>query len=237
MSKRQGEAGTLTIGRTLTNLQIQNLVCPSPSTRLLSEATDTICGVGWCGTSKFYNSCSNSHEIKDRFLISVAIGGTQVLPNVGFVFVFRFEKTYLKLKDFNFLCKNMAPFLQEMCVYTGIQMGFKILREVDVIYWIHPWQLREGYLRLKKRIISRFFSDCFRLQNCTRLQGNCAGLLSHLFLKTLPNYGHGDIKTKAAHSLPSFHSTEHDPRADLDFQSDLKENWVLLRKNSFDFRL
>lgn len=58
-----------------------------------------------------------------------------------------------------------------------------------------------------------------------------------LFLKTLPNYACNDIKTKAAHSLPSFHSTEGDPRAQLDFQSDQKENSVLLRKNSFNLRL
>lgn len=82
----------------------------------------------------FYNLYSSSHEIKNRFLISIAIGCTQVLPKVGFVFAFHFEKTYLKLKDFNFLCKDTAPCLQEMCVYTGIQMGFKILKEVDVIY-------------------------------------------------------------------------------------------------------
>lgn len=82
----------------------------------------------------FYNLYSNSRDIKSRFLISIAIGHTQVLPKVGFVFVFHSEKTYLKLKDFDFLCKNRAPSLQEMCVYTGIQMGFKILKEVDVIY-------------------------------------------------------------------------------------------------------
>lgn len=85
-------------------------------------------------TSTFYNLYSNSQEIKSRFLLSIATGCPQVLPKVGFVFVFRFEKTYLKLKDCNFLCKDKAPCLQEMCVYTGIQMGFKMLKEVDVIY-------------------------------------------------------------------------------------------------------
>lgn len=84
--------------------------------------------------------CSNRHEIKHRFLICIAIGYTQVLPKVGFV-VFRFfwgggyvEKTYLKLKDFNFPFQDWAPFRQEMCVCAGIQTGSKTLREVDLIH-------------------------------------------------------------------------------------------------------
>lgn len=44
------------------------------------------------------------------------------------------------------------------------------------------------------------------------------------FLKTMPNYGHDDIKTNTTHPLPSVHSTEDDPGAELDFQSDVKEN-------------
>lgn len=48
-------------------------------------------------------------------------------------FFFSFEKTYLKLKDCNFLFKDMAPFLQEMCVSIRVQMRFKMLKEVDLI--------------------------------------------------------------------------------------------------------
>lgn len=55
-----------------------------------------------------------------------------LLPTV-FFFFFSFEKTYLKLKDCNFLFKDMAPFLQEMCVSIRVQMRFKMLKEVDLI--------------------------------------------------------------------------------------------------------
>lgn len=55
------------------------------------------------------------------------------------------------------------------------------------------------------------------------------------FVKTLPNYEQGDVKTKA--TIPNFHSAEEDPRAHLDFQSDLKETLSILRKNSFNLRL
>lgn len=56
-------------------------------------------------------------------------------------------------------------------------------------------------------------------------QGYCAwNMFVFLFLKILPNYGHEDIKTKEAHSLPHFQSTEDDPKADLDFLSDSEEN-------------
>lgn len=44
----------------------------------------------------------------------------------------------------------MALFLQEMCVSIGIHMGFKTLKEVDLICRMHSWQLREGSPRLKK---------------------------------------------------------------------------------------
>lgn len=48
--------------------------------------------------------------------MSTAIGCTQILPKVGFVFVFRVEKTYLELKDFNFLCKDTAS-SGNVCLY------------------------------------------------------------------------------------------------------------------------
>lgn len=46
------------------------------------------------------------------------------------------------------------------------------------------------------------------------------------------------MKTKAAHSLPSFHSADYDPRAHLDFQSDRstltsceRERWLKNKAN------
>ena len=74
------------------------------------------------------------------------------------------------------------------------------------------WQLRESYLRFRKHNYQVCQYYHFGLQKSTKLQGyRSLNFLIVFFLKTSPLYGHGDIKTKAIHCLPNFHSTEDDP--------------------------
>lgn len=83
--------------------------------------------------------------------------------------------------------------------------------------------MREGYLKLKNNnnnpVCQYATLDYRTAPRLLCLEHFCFSLL-----KILPNYGHEDIKTKEAHSLPHFQSTEDDPKADLDFLSDSEEN-------------